>query len=43
MYQLPYRSCPTPDHKYSYLKVCGPDTLKAIFKLEISSEVLKVW
>jgi hypothetical protein len=35
------RSCPTPDDKYRFLKLCGPDALKSLFKVEISAEVLR--
>jgi len=35
------RSCPTLESKYRYLQICGPHTLRSIFKVEVSSEVLK--
>ncbi|KAF5833665.1 hypothetical protein DUNSADRAFT_9975 [Dunaliella salina] len=35
------RSCPTLDSKYRYLQICSPPTLRSIFKVEVSSEVLK--
>lgn len=36
------RSCPSVDHKYRYLQLCGPQVLGAVFKTDISSELLKV-
>ncbi|GFR44031.1 hypothetical protein Agub_g5187, partial [Astrephomene gubernaculifera] len=35
------RNHPTPDDKYRYLKLCGPDTLRAVFRVEVSTEVLR--
>nr|Q94EY1.1 RecName: Full=Coiled-coil domain-containing protein 103 homolog; AltName: Full=Protein PR46bp [Chlamydomonas reinhardtii]AAK70875.1 unknown [Chlamydomonas reinhardtii]ADF43150.1 PR46bp [Chlamydomonas reinhardtii] len=35
------RNCPTPDDKYRYLKLCGPEGLQAVFRVEISAEVLR--
>ncbi|KAL6759894.1 PR46bm [Haematococcus lacustris] len=35
------RHCPSPDAKYSYLKRCGPQLLRSLFRLEISSDTLK--
>lgn len=35
------RNCPTVDDKYRYLKLCGPEVLKKLFKVEVNAEVLK--
>ncbi|GLC37910.1 Coiled-coil domain-containing protein 103 [Pleodorina starrii] len=36
-----WRRIGTADDKYRYLQLCGPDVLRAIFRVEISSEVLR--
>nr|BCL66156.1 hypothetical protein [Volvox reticuliferus] len=36
-----WRRLGTVDDKYRYLKMCGPDTFRTIFRVEISSEVLR--
>ncbi len=35
------RNCPSPEAKYRYLRLCGPSTLTSIFRVEISTDVLK--
>ncbi|KAG2429280.1 hypothetical protein HXX76_011048 [Chlamydomonas incerta] len=35
------RNCPAPDDKYRYLKLCGPEGLRGVFRVEISAEVLR--
>ncbi|PNH11606.1 Coiled-coil domain-containing protein 103 [Tetrabaena socialis] len=35
------RNCPGADDKYRYLKMCGPDVLRAVFRVEVSGEVLR--
>jgi hypothetical protein len=34
------RNCPTDDEKYRYLKLCTPEKLASIFKVEVSSAIL---
>ena len=36
------RNCPSPEAKYRYLGLNGPQVLASVFKVEISSETLKV-
>nr|BCL66087.1 hypothetical protein [Volvox africanus] len=36
-----WRRLGTVDDKYRYLQMCGPDTLRTIFRVEVSSEVLR--
>ncbi|KXZ50990.1 PR46b [Gonium pectorale] len=36
-----WRRYPTPDDRYRYLVRCGPDTLRAIFRVEVSAEALR--
>jgi hypothetical protein len=35
------RNCPTPDEQYRYLKLCGPERLRALFRVEVNAEVLR--
>uniref|UniRef100_A0A7S1X9I0 Dynein attachment factor N-terminal domain-containing protein n=1 Tax=Tetraselmis chuii TaxID=63592 RepID=A0A7S1X9I0_9CHLO len=34
------RSCKTEEDKYKYLRLCGPATLRAIFKVEVGADLL---
>jgi len=34
------RNCQTEEDKYKYLRLCGPDTLRAIFKVEVGADML---
>ncbi|KAG2486205.1 hypothetical protein HYH03_015167 [Edaphochlamys debaryana] len=35
------RNCPAHDDKYRYLKLCGPEALRSIFRVEVSAETLR--
>ncbi len=34
------RNCPSPDDKYRYLKLCGPEGVRAVFRVEVSRGVV---